>query len=656
MEHLDRKAVVDTSEFRPSPAPARPLVQKILVPSLPPGQEDPTEGAPLWIIDNFIKPEVCKFIIRAAAPHMARTADGTRSRALLFEKNERPPNMVGTAGPIQGHLEACLEEAMAIEQISRDFEPPPGFDRGVQFWTVENDLNPCLRITQYTQPTDGLKYHRDAAYTETQVVKSSHTLLVYLDAEPGAKGTKFLNITGKPGLTVEEELAQAEYCPREVVVEPRVGRAVIFGQRLLHASDGPCTGPKTILRTDIKCTGVANAAGAPSRADRLACTLFRAAQHAELNGLPPKASSDLYERAISLRCAGQAAVPAPEAVEALKHCAPEQAVIGDLTFGGLDADGNYLFDVLGVPYEGPQDSRLHMAATVVIAGEVLMRIGEETMAPAVAGSLADLLGEAAPVFGADALGTLAADMSAMLCEGKQRSDWAEEYLSAPSADAADDFPRPHGERFGSEPDHLDYADFVKLMKHNVAHRPREDAFKYHVANHNHLVEYFSRAAGGRQKCPLPPAQENYREPPPQSAASLEDPPEGAHPLGLAIRARTMVFVYGQEDVCGLELPLDLTNRWTTCPYYEVNSIDFRRKPYEVRVNPATLLRGKIAVRAPGSKFHHASCQCETVLLGAQGGGPEELPIITFDVGYTVKLSDDPRRWSMVLSHTPHVVM
>jgi hypothetical protein len=253
----------------------------------------------VWVIDDFMSKEECAHIAAVSHEHTVEVLDDAgrtvRRRALLWDDG--------------GTLVSLIEERLVssdhcLERLNEHFVPPFGFHHGVVWEKNTPWVNTCLRVTETTPETRGLGWHRDAPYTEAKNIKSNYTFLLYLDSDVGA--TEFLPndpTVVHRGQTVEEEIRERSPTMywKEFQIDARVGRAVIFDQRLLHR--GISTGVKRVLRTDLVCSGSLPKEIRIGEAERLACAIFRTGQLHELDGAYARAG-ECYERATSLRLGG----------------------------------------------------------------------------------------------------------------------------------------------------------------------------------------------------------------------------------------------------------------------------------------------------------------------------------------------------------------
>lgn len=163
------------------------------------------------VIDNFLSREECMQLLNAAGDYH--------------------PAPVGE-GPVDE----------AVRKAERAFVDDPGFAASVLLPKVRGKLptakavNPRLRIIRY-EVGGFFAPHYDGKYREGEM-ESRWTLQVYLAdlCEGQGGGTRFVRYDGE-----------------DVVVQPKMGRALLFDQELLHAGDPVKAGPdvKIVMRTDV---------------------------------------------------------------------------------------------------------------------------------------------------------------------------------------------------------------------------------------------------------------------------------------------------------------------------------------------------------------------------------------------------------------------
>jgi hypothetical protein len=183
-------------------------------------------------------------------------------------------------------------------------------------------MNKCLRINSYVAPSIGFKPHYDAAFCESDTVKSALSCIIYLnnqncDAPHGSYyqlpifeggGTVFYDKMKKidiGGLTVNEELKINGGLDSydHIVVKPQTGKCIIFKQDLLHSALKVAKGIKYILRADVVYKKIRINKSLTIFDDcryQKCVNYFKEAQYKELNEELIQ-SNELYERNISVR-------------------------------------------------------------------------------------------------------------------------------------------------------------------------------------------------------------------------------------------------------------------------------------------------------------------------------------------------------------------
>lgn len=291
-------------------------------PVFPPSAREMTVTHPadgIVVVDDLLSPQECQHIVQLSQTVGMKDTVGQplrdAARVILIEGKP-------------AHLRLALESRLSQALHGYQFEEPYGFFTANRTWSHSRkpgdtdfslELNPCFRVSRYGH-VGGFGWHRDAAYTKGMSIKSNYTVLVYLSEQEGA--TEFLPSdpeTVHDGQTVQEELSSNRHTLENGVrVQSRLGRAVVFHQRLLHRGSG---GHRFVLRADLLSFGTLKLdSGSYSplmaRIYMLSCELFRHAQYLELEKRYEEANS-LYERVISLRQAPHCLVTFPEHLEKL---------------------------------------------------------------------------------------------------------------------------------------------------------------------------------------------------------------------------------------------------------------------------------------------------------------------------------------------------
>jgi hypothetical protein len=120
-------------------------------------------------------------------------------------------------------------------------------------------INKCIRLNCYAAPSVGFKPHYDAAFCESNTIKSALSIVAYLNGyQEGVRGgnTIFYDKANKidaQGLTVKEEIAINSGLDtyEKIVIEPDIGKCIIFKQDTLHGASEVTGGTKYILRADV---------------------------------------------------------------------------------------------------------------------------------------------------------------------------------------------------------------------------------------------------------------------------------------------------------------------------------------------------------------------------------------------------------------------
>jgi Sec-independent protein translocase protein TatA len=248
----------------------------------------------IWQVDNFLTKKECDKIIQVCEHEKFDKLNyRDAQRIICFDTNEC---LVKT-------IEKRLDLDALLSRLNKKcWKEPYGFFSSNIKWNKNgNFINQCLRINKYVDSKE-CKWHRDAQYTSSPLVKSNYTILIYLN-DDFKDGETILRIPLEEiihdGITIKEELIRlTKY--KDITIKPTKGMAIIFDQRLLHKGNS-VVGTKYILRSDLVCTGIKD--GNPTK---LECTinlmakqLFRHAQLLELENIDH--CSDFYEICLSLR-------------------------------------------------------------------------------------------------------------------------------------------------------------------------------------------------------------------------------------------------------------------------------------------------------------------------------------------------------------------
>jgi len=259
----------------------------------------------IWEIRNFLSDKECDDILNVAKEHeFAKLDYRNAERLLLFDMNN---NLVKL-------IEDRLNTDKLLDKLNMlNWKSPYGFKNTTIDWNRNGkNINPCIRINKYKRGGD-FSFHRDSSFTNSVLVKSNYTLLIYLnDDYIGGRTTIRVPISDEKeyehnGLTIKEELNLLKTYEDYKII-PKKGKAVIFDQSLLHCGEHVIKGTKYILRTDLLSKGNFNnnvQSNLEEKIETLTKQLFRQAQFIELknckNKNDHKLCSELYEICISLR-------------------------------------------------------------------------------------------------------------------------------------------------------------------------------------------------------------------------------------------------------------------------------------------------------------------------------------------------------------------
>lgn len=179
---------------------------------------------------------------------------------------------------------------------------PYGFGNGTIDWNYgEIKINPCFRSNKYVN--NSKSWHRDAQYTESSLVRSNYSIIIFLNDD--YEGGEFCILNKQcdfyDGRTIEEEMDRYDDLENSIIrIKPQKGMAIIINQRLIHSSN-IVFGTKYILRSDLIVTGKSNGNNIgeiEKRVKDLTHGLFRQAEYRDMNNMT---SNDLYEICINLR-------------------------------------------------------------------------------------------------------------------------------------------------------------------------------------------------------------------------------------------------------------------------------------------------------------------------------------------------------------------
>ncbi len=255
----------------------------------------------IWTIEDFLSVEECNEIITSCENIGFKSLDES------YDKNYRDSERI-IAFDENNYLMETMEKRLYndkfYDRLQHKNIMPYGFNSRNFEWS-NNSINKCLRINKYKPNSLGFDWHRDAAFTDSEDVKSNLTLLVYLTDNIDGQ-LKFMapktDIIHEGYTTIEELniLKNLECDTFELL--PKVGMAVLFDQRFLHKAM-PNTEIKYVLRSDLITYGTKindDETIMESKIKDLARKLFRQAQYFELSNNNQQAKV-LYEICISLR-------------------------------------------------------------------------------------------------------------------------------------------------------------------------------------------------------------------------------------------------------------------------------------------------------------------------------------------------------------------
>lgn len=277
----------------------------------------------IYTIDDFLSGELCDEIILNSESSGFDYLNFRQSyRLLAKDENNYLTKYISQT------INNLLEEI-----ISFKWKIPTGFDTYNIDWKQTSNVNDIIRINKYNGKS--FDYHRDAPFTQSDLLRSNYTVLIYLN-DDFTEGETILNINNvyHDGLTVEQELKN-QSDSKIIKIIPKKGRCVIFPHGILHKSE-KTKGIKYVLRTDLISVGewkknkISN--DLLYKVKDLTKTLFRQAQ---LNELENRSSKELYEICLSLRLNPLNIKTYPQHLENLLTINPNEKVIfTDLKFLG----------------------------------------------------------------------------------------------------------------------------------------------------------------------------------------------------------------------------------------------------------------------------------------------------------------------------------
>ncbi len=305
----------------------------------------------VWICEDFLSKAQCEEIIANSEKAGFEYLEYRNSSRLIgFDSNSVLTDLIVNN----------FNSEYLTQRLNKKPSTPYGFySNYIQWNPIEPYINKCIRINRYSQSQE-FKFHRDAQYTQSHLVKSSHSILIYLnDGFDGGETVfrfpkkQYVN----PGLTIKQELELIGSDYTDIVIKPRQGQMIIFDQRLLHAGQIVKSGTKYVLRTDLVRTGFVDTdepieklgTELENKIYALAQGIFRQAQLTELNKLNKINTSELYEICIGLRQTPHLITEYPANLEALlTNLLPKPQPISKflklIERNGLEFKYNYTLD------------------------------------------------------------------------------------------------------------------------------------------------------------------------------------------------------------------------------------------------------------------------------------------------------------------------
>lgn len=254
----------------------------------------------IWTIDNLLLEKECNQIINSCENlGFEYLPYRNSSRLIAYESSSN----------LTDSIKERLDQDCLLERINKKKlqSKPYGFFSNYITWNgLESNINKCYRINKY-EVNQEFKFHRDAQYTQSMNVKSSHTLLIYLNDDFEGGDTIFRIPTKtfiNSGYSINKELEVIGNDYIDITIKPEKGMGILFDQRLLHAGTKIISGTKYVLRTDLIRTGIIPenlneiTTEKENQIYKLSKSLFRQAQLLELDNVP---AGELYEICIGLR-------------------------------------------------------------------------------------------------------------------------------------------------------------------------------------------------------------------------------------------------------------------------------------------------------------------------------------------------------------------
>ena len=259
----------------------------------------------LATVNNVLTLEESENVIKNSEKHgfesmtsKYTSSQRNNSRALLLDHE--------FSSALWAHLEPCVSRLLGDSKVTCQ---PLGFDVCRGDWQLDG-LNEAFRINKYC--SNGEQFfspHKDSQYCPNGDRRSLLTLLVYLKDDFKKGSTCFYfpkDKSLKKDLSIEEELESSGGLRNgylRFVVQPSLGKAVIFSHDIIHESVPVAKGTKYVLKTDIVVARQTSgfSVSDAEQEDYMKClNYFREAQQLELRNSSLKAG-ELYEKALSIR-------------------------------------------------------------------------------------------------------------------------------------------------------------------------------------------------------------------------------------------------------------------------------------------------------------------------------------------------------------------
>lgn len=285
-------------------------------------------NAPIWTIDNFLTSDECDEIIKNA--ERAKFDDinyDNRQRLLSFDKN----------GILLKTIQTRIDDDILNNLNKHNWAEPYGFTHNIEWYENTSDINECIRIGKHK---NGFKWHRDAQYTKSPLLRSNYTILIYLnDCTGGETIFRIPKIQPKHiGITIADEIEHMNNTGfKTISIKPEKGKIVLFDQRLIHCSRSS-TDEKYVLRTDLLCSGEYSTDKQLTpqiylKTEELTKEIFRYAQCMELTDPENPDIDEFYERCISLRQAPYTIIQSPSSLRQLfKSVKSDKIITPNLKF------------------------------------------------------------------------------------------------------------------------------------------------------------------------------------------------------------------------------------------------------------------------------------------------------------------------------------